>query len=275
MYAYFTVPSEDEIVALNLTTDKFSAPIRVGTNPQGLDVTPNGKYLYVADFDIHDISKVNLSTGRVTAIPTAPNVTPPYSISVVTNDEALYTTSTPTGGDGRGATLYELNLETGSSNRLITGLSKPTYLPRSWDRAVYGLVEGDTSGGTVEVLTSAANLMLAGGSTTTFLWNGSLDRNGRLMLVEGVLGSFVIDIKHDVQLGIITGQCRSAVLNASGSMGYCLKASAIVELNIERFLPATSIPLPAGTTGGSYIAISSDGKYLVADTTQGAVVVDL
>ena len=45
--AYLTVPSLDEVAALNLETGTFGTPIIVGSKPEGIDITPDGSTLYV------------------------------------------------------------------------------------------------------------------------------------------------------------------------------------------------------------------------------------
>src|SRR5215467_10702788 len=47
--AYFTVPLFNKVAVLNLTTGTYGKPIPVGSDPHGIDITPDGKTLYVCD----------------------------------------------------------------------------------------------------------------------------------------------------------------------------------------------------------------------------------
>jgi DNA-binding beta-propeller fold protein YncE len=57
---------------LPVTHDLSGTPIPVGSDPQGIDITPNGKTLYVADSGGQTISKVTIATGKVKTIATRP-----------------------------------------------------------------------------------------------------------------------------------------------------------------------------------------------------------
>ncbi|MGA8462071.1 MAG: hypothetical protein WB800_42245 [Streptosporangiaceae bacterium] len=73
--------------------------IPVGSDPQGIDITPNGKTLYVADSGGQTISKVTIATGKVKTITTPAgglNDTP-YSI-VVLIDAPESLSGTPANG---------------------------------------------------------------------------------------------------------------------------------------------------------------------------------
>jgi hypothetical protein len=100
----------------------------------------------------------------------------------------------------------------------------------------------------------------------------ALNGTGTTMLVDG---SFVINARTGSLLGTIRDSCISAVLTAAGTTGYCLEAHKIVKLNITRFLTGRSILLPRGVTGTGELAISPNGRILVAETSAGATIVSI
>jgi DNA-binding beta-propeller fold protein YncE len=60
-FAYFTVPTKNQVAVLNLKTGKYGKPIPVGSDPTGIDITPDGTTLYVCDTGGQTISKVVLA----------------------------------------------------------------------------------------------------------------------------------------------------------------------------------------------------------------------
>jgi hypothetical protein len=272
-FAYFTVPADNEVAVLNLSTDAWGTPIPVGSDPQGIDITPNGKTLYVADTGGQTISKVTIATGKVKTITTPAGSLDdtPYSIVVLNNGNALY--STTFAGSGFGANVYDLNLSTDASTEVtsfgINGqVTEVTQLSRSSNHKIAGAVLGDDSGGPFDVYTAATGDVVSG-SLNNFISYGSLNKAGTTFLIDG---SYVMDAATGSQLGTISDDCTGAVLNASGAGGYCLESNAIVTLNVSSFLTGTSTALPAGVTGTGELAISPNGDLLVGITSAGAVI---
>jgi DNA-binding beta-propeller fold protein YncE len=272
-FAYFTVPTENEVAVLNLKTHKFGKPLPVGSDPQGIDIGPGGKTLWVADSGGQTISQVTIATGKVKTITTPAGTLDdtPYSIVVLNNSTALY--STTFDGFGFGANVYDLNLTTDVSTEVssfgIGGqVTEVTQLSRSWNRAVAAAVLGDDSGGPFDVYTAATGDVVSG-SLNNFISYGSLNNTGSTLLVDG---SYVIDAATGTMLGTISDDCVGAVLTSSGSKGYCLESGALVDLNISRFLTGASTALPSGVTGTGELVISPNCDLLVGITSAGALI---
>jgi YVTN family beta-propeller protein len=274
--AYFTVAAKNEVALLDLATGTYGKPIPVGSDPLGLDITPNGKTLYVCDAGGQTISVVDLATRKVTTIttPAGTSSDTPYSIAVMNNGHALYTTTFA--GSGFGANAYNLNLSTGTST-VVTSMgfggevTEVTPLSRSSSYSTVGAVLGDDSGGPFDIYTASTGAVVSG-SLNSFISTSSLDGNGGTMLVDG---SYVIDGSTGSLLGTISDSCGSSALNDSGSTGYCLAQDSILKLNIKRFLTEKPIPLSVPAGGGAQLALSKNGKILVAETQSGAEVVTL
>jgi DNA-binding beta-propeller fold protein YncE len=271
--AFLTVPSKNEVAVLDLLTGNYSKPIPVGSDPHGIDITPNGKTLYVCDTGGQTISKVNIATRKVTTITTPPGFLndTPLSIAVMNNGNALY--STTFSGSGFGANVYNLNLTTDASTvvNAIGLVTEATLLSRSADYSTVDVVLGDDSGGPFDIFTAATGNVVSGG-LNNFISSGSLNGNGSTMLVDG---TNVIDASSGSLLGTISDSCGSSVLNALGETGYCLGQNSIVKLNIQRFLAVKTIALPQSAGGGAQLALSDNGGILVAETSGGATIVEL
>jgi len=274
--AYFTVPLFNEVAVLNLTTGTYGKPIPVGSDPHGIDITPDGKTLYVCDTGGQTISKVNIATRKVTTITTPASFTndTPLSIAVMNNDQAIYTTTFA--GSGFGGHAYDLNLSTDAStvvNNLGIGGQTTEISPvsRSADYSAVGLVLGDDSGGTFQLYVAATG-NVASGDLNNFISSSSLDGDGSTMLVDG---RYVIDAPAAALLGTINDSGGSSVLNASGSTGWVLQTQSIVKLNISRFLAGKTIKLPQRANGGAQLALSPNGRILVAETIGGATIVEI
>jgi DNA-binding beta-propeller fold protein YncE len=274
--AYFTVPLLNEVAVLNLATGTYGKPIPVGSNPNGIDITPDGKTLYVCDTGGQTISKVHIATRKVTTITTPSSFTndTPYTIAVMNNGHAIYTTTFQ--GSGFGGHAYNLNLSTGVStvasaigiNGQVTEVSP---VSRSADYSTVDAVLGDDSGGPFDVYVAATGNAVSGG-LNSFISSGSLDGDGSTMLIDG---TYVIDAPAAALLGTINDSGGSSVLTASGLTGYVLETQSIVKLNIKRFLAGKAISLPQPANGGAQLALSPNGSILVAETVGGATIVEL
>ena len=274
--AYLTVPALNEVAVLNLTTGTYAKPIPVGSNPHGIDITPDGTTLFVCDSGGQTISKVTLATRKVATITTPPGFDSetPLSIAVMNNSQAIYTTTFS--GSGFGAHAYDLNLSTDVSTVVsslgINGqVTEASPVSRSADYSTVGVVLGDDSGGPWDVYTAATGNVVSG-SLNAFISSSSLDGNGSTLLIDG---TFVIGAASGALLGTISDAGGSSVQNASGSAGYVLESSSVQKLNITRFLAGKSISLPQPAAGGAQLAMSPNGHILVAETGGGATIVEI
>lgn len=274
--AYLTVPLLNEVAVLNLRTGTYGKPIPVGSNPHGIDITPDGKTLYVCDTGGQTISKVVIATRKVTTITTPPGFDSekPYSIAVMNNGHAIYTTTFA--GSGFGAHAYDLNLSTNAST-VVTAIgingqvTEATPVSRSADFATVGAVLGDDSGGPFNVYIAATG-NAASGSLNAFISSSSLDGDGSTMLIDG---RYVIDAPAAALLGTINDPGGNSVLNSTGSTGWVLETQSVVKLNVKRFLTGKKISLPQPANGGAQLALSPSGTILVAETVGGATIVEI
>lgn len=275
-FAYFTVPAQNDVAVLNLKTGTYSKPIPVGPDPQGIDITPDGTTLYVCDSGDQTITKIVLAPRKVTTIATPPGTlgNKPLSIAIMGNGHALYTTTFL--GTGFGANVYDLNLSTDASKIVgrMGNITESTPLSRSSDRSTVGAVLGDDSGGFFDVYTASTGFVVSG-SLNAYIKSSSLDGDGSTMLVDGTLGTYVVDAGSATLLGTIGGTAASSALTLSGATGYRLESQAIERLNIGKFLVNKTITLPQPAAGGSQLTLARNQHVLVAETVGGATIVEL
>lgn len=275
--AYLTAPGMNDVFPLNLSTLRYGRPIPVGSVPQGIDITPDGKTLYVCDSGGQTISRVDIATRKVTTIitPASFDSNTPFSIAVMNNGHAIYTTTF--NGSGFGGYAYNLNLGTGVSTRVTRlginhEVTEDSPVSRSGDYSIVGAVLGDDSGGPFDVYKAATGKVVSG-SLNDFITSSSLNGNGSTMLVSGDSGTYVIDPATGTLLGTIACDGGNSVLNATGSTGYCVLAQSVVKLRVSRFLTGGTISLPEPTTPGALPALSPNGRFLVIESNGGATVI--
>jgi 6-phosphogluconolactonase (cycloisomerase 2 family) len=142
-------------LAVNSSTGGLSpvigSRVPVGTAPSSLGVTPNGKFLYVSNYDDGTISgfSINPSTGVPTPIAGSPFATGqyPYHIAIHPSGDFLFVNAAPIGGTNviQG---YAINPITGVLTPLVTTPPTP------------GMVYGDVlfaAGGECAIATDVVN----------------------------------------------------------------------------------------------------------------------
>ena len=112
-FVYLTNTTQNRVEVFSLQTRTLQAPIQVGAQPMGLDITPDGTRLYVANAGGNNISVVDLTQRvelRKITVPAGFLNDTPYSIAIAGNGLALF--STTFAGSGFGARMMQLTLAT-------------------------------------------------------------------------------------------------------------------------------------------------------------------
>lgn len=147
-HAFATNRARNQVEVVNLTTGALEAPIPVGSRPHGLDLSPDGRTLYVADSGAEEISIVDLAQRREVRRITVPSLGSndrPYAIAVGGAGRALVTTTSA--GSGYGAHLLQVDLATGTvSPRLDFGtrpgvITGDAHVEASGDRSRIAVLE--------------------------------------------------------------------------------------------------------------------------------------
>src|SRR5947209_7662603 len=84
-HAYITNSTLNEVEVLNIHTGRYSAPVLVGSDPTSIDISPDGKTLYVCDSGGQTISVIDVATHKVIRTIITPqgfDAEKPFSIAI-------------------------------------------------------------------------------------------------------------------------------------------------------------------------------------------------
>ena len=277
-FAYVTNTVLNRVEVISLATLTLQEPIQVGAQPIGLDITPDGELLYVANLGGNNLSVVSLSKRveiRKIRMPYQPQDNDrPYSVVIMNNGRAFYTTTsvTSTGFVGQ---IMELNLGTDQStpradvvpNGVVT---QRLHLRRGRDR--FAFVKPESS--FFQVYLAATNTLSASRSIQAS--DAASNANGTKFFT--VQGSLVLDAGLN-QIGSIANSTgsRGAVVDAAGVVAYRSIESRVEFLDLVTFLETGEVALGDSVTGTSsfanagQMAISADGTLLAVTTNTGVV----
>lgn len=271
--AYATNPARNQVEVVSLATGTLEAPILVGSRPEGLDLSPDGTTLYVANHGGYDVSVVDVAQRREVRRIAVPPDNPgdrPYAVAAPANGTLLVTTGgdSTTGrvlqGDPAGGTL-RLRRDNGSFGATLSN----TRMKASGDRSRIGIAQW--SSGDFTIYESATDSFTVGdtvGEPSRFI---ALDHDGSRILLGP--GGHLVDRDLVLRATIPGPGIGGVAVNASGSTGYRVQASSIDVLDLGRGLKTASIPLPApvGSAPG-VVALSSDGSTLALLTDAGLAI---
>ena len=82
------IMDDNTVSVINTATNTVSATITVGSDPNGVSVSPDGSKVYVANEGANTVSVINTATNTVTATITVG--TNPYGISVSPDGSKVY-----------------------------------------------------------------------------------------------------------------------------------------------------------------------------------------
>jgi YVTN family beta-propeller protein len=283
-HVYLTNTTQNRVEDFSLQSLTLNAPIQVGSLPVGLDLTPDGSLLYVANSGGNNISVVDLAQRvelRKITIPssTTANDTP-YSIAIASNGLALF--STTFSGSGFGARMMQLNLATDQVAQrtdfyFFGSTTERTLLNASGDRTVVGIVAGDISSGPVFRYGAGTNTFSGPKNLNSFISGVSLDRTGSTLMVTP--GTYVLDAALNLSGTIPGSGWGGSAADPTGSVGYRSVASRVDILNLRTFLKTGELPLGDSvdfayfTNFVGHMDLSADGRLLAVITDHGFALV--
>ena len=279
-HVYVTNTSQNRVEVFSLASGTLEAPIPVGSRPVGLDVTPDGALLYVANSGGANISVVDLAERRELRriiVPSGFSNDTPYSIAIASNGLALF--STTFAGSGFGGRLIQLDLATDAVTQRtdfwFSGTTtERTRLRASGDRGTIGIVAGDISSGPVFRYSTVTNGFSAEKDLNAFVSHVSLDRDGTTLLVTP--GAYVLDRALNLA-GTIPLEFGSGgnAIAPDGRHGYRAVSSRIDVLDLFALLKTSELPLGDTVDQAQFfneiggMAISADGTLLAVVTDHG------
>ena len=287
-HVYATNTTTNKVEVIDLDTGELQSPIQVGSKPVGLDVTPDGQFLYVANSGGNNISVVDLVHRvelRKITVPAGFTNDTPYWIAIASNGLALFS---PTfGGSGFGAHLEQLVLATDAvsvrTDFWYSGTTtEVTRLVASADRTAIGVMAGDISSGPVFKYTAATNTFSPEKDLNVFLSGISLDATGSTFVVN--LGTFVLDgalslagtippvpPQQFARGGTATSPDGTLGYRVAGATVEFLDLAAFTVIGSRKLLDTTDTAFNFSTTG--LMDLSDDGTLLAIITDHGVSLV--
>ena len=286
-YAYVTNTAYGRVEVLRLIDGVFEEPIPVGSQPLGLDLTPDGSRLYVANRGSTYVSVVDVAARselRRVPIPSERMSDRPYSIAVLANGKALLTTTFD--GSGFGAYMYEIDLVT-DAVKLRTDFwiwsgktTEYTSIRASGDRTAAVIVVGDNSPGALFRYDAPTDAFSPRRETWDFISYGATNVDGTVTLVND--GGMLFD-RSLQPLGTVGCGSGGVAVNRQGSVGYGFGAyyesatgiiGTIAVCDLVNFRVTRVIPI-GPVAGLGRLQVSPDGRTLLGITDTGLVLVRL
>jgi hypothetical protein len=190
------ITSGPNIVRYNTASKQFLSPIAVGGNLMGIDLSPDGHTLAVAD------TVVQGTTNRLVLVDTITQAqTPVFSTRqslesgkyMVAWDAAGRVLSTSSFAGSGWVPLRRYDPQTGVTTTLTT-VTQNTMLTPSANRQTVGLAESNISNGPVHAYSSASGGIVASTETDWFNFEVAVSRNASKFLVPTYFGAFVYNL---------------------------------------------------------------------------------
>ena len=255
--------------------------ITVGSNPRGLDLTPDGALVFVANRGDNTVSVIRTSDDTVIATIPLTGTGEPYNVEASPDGSTVYVVNKTIGGGGAGTSdVSVIDVASRAEVRKITlGGTSPEGLAISPDGASVYVVNRESE--TVDVISTATQLVTTSGIAApshprdaTFLPDGSkayVVAEGDLFVLEG-------DPAQLGQIPSVTGvEGRDVVASPDGTRIYVAGGPFaarvyVVDTSTDQLIDTIQL-----TTGDAYgIDLCGNGRYAYVSDDSGAVaVVDL
>ncbi|MFP5316702.1 MAG: YncE family protein [Acidimicrobiia bacterium] len=274
--AFVSNPYANTVEVVSLATGAREASIPVGSRPRGLDLSPDGRSLYVANSGAEEVSVVDVGARREVrriTVPSHGSNDRPFSIAVGDRGKALVTTTYD--GSGYGAYLLELDLATGASS-IRTDYTSDGRVPddsivrASGDHSrIFVVLSG--SAGEVARYDTATDSFAARGDAGGYIAYAATDAQGHRLLA-GPYGDVVDGDLRPVSALPPGG--KGVAVHPGGRRGYRVQDRAVEVLDLDAGAVVDTIPLPeevAYSTGST--ALGAGGTRLAVATFRGVSVV--
>ena len=272
-FAYATNTSNDRIEVISLATHAVAATINVGPTPIGIDFSPDGTQLYVANSGDSTVSVVDVAIRaqlRTITIPAGASRDHPYWVAAG-SDGGLFVT-TAFGGGGSNAKMVWVDPVTDTVTPIASTTDR-THVAASRDRTKMLVVTNQTASGDTFSFDVATHTLSPVKNLNSSVEYAAMNSNGSVGLVGGV---FVLDAGLTV-LGTVNAGSGGVALNAAGTVGYSVSGSVVQVVNTTTFATSRVIYL-TDTAGDGHgndtnIALSPDQNTLAVATAHGVAIV--
>jgi hypothetical protein len=265
----------------DLTTQSLLSPVIIGSALYGADITPDGRYLLVADANREPtqgvVHKIDLDTGAIAKLrfDIEPHELGVWDVSIASNNRVMITTHASGGSGWTTAPLRQLDLSAGVfTERRLT--QNKTSISRDPSGNVLffhgGSSEGytydsasDTFPGAINLVTSRTNPTSAvsrnGSLTASDGWSDGtrIYRSSDLFLVRTLPGIFGGVLFHPTLDLLIAINASTDQLVAYSTIDWSIKWQAPLGYNAN----------PSSSMQSGIMSMSSDGHWLFVETFGG------
>jgi hypothetical protein len=258
------------------------APWKVGNNLKGIDITPDGSSVLVAD-GVRGatggyVRRVDTTTGAVTTLiyQRAGLEAGSYDVAAFANNKALFTTAL----EGSGWTpLREINLASNAiTNRpdAVGGVRGSSTLSRGFNRTLGFLTENDISNGPMHTYRTSTDAFSAATTTGGFLGGPhTVNRDGSLIALQigtnvNILNSSLGGVLTLTGLGggVVFDPLQDRLYAATPGAGAQIRTySTSTWLQVGSPYPVTDTV--SSTFNSESMAVADDGRWMFITTANG------
>jgi hypothetical protein len=271
--AYATNETASSLEILDLASDALAAPLPLGAQPWGLDITTDCSRLFVCLRSSSEIAVVDLTVippvvlTKVTVTADATGASSPRRIGIAANGRAFFTCVDAGAGY---SILREMNLGTlAISQRTdLNGgqLRDPTYIGVSQDRSRIVFGQGGT-GGDYSYYTSATDTFTGGGKVPVSIVGASANADGSRF----TLGPYLVDSTLRIRGLVSQFAAVTMVFSPTLNRGYLGAGGSVIDLDLLRQVDTIATP----GSGVGEVKVDPTGKRLFATCSTGILQVPL
>lgn len=290
---YVSTASGD-ILRYDTQAASFLAPFKIGSPLLGIDLSPDGKTLAVAD-STRQGSKV-----RIHLVDSTTGVSQPVSFDSYISDSGTYMVAWGSNGqvfvsgDYQGSGVVKLRRYDPQTNTTtdLGIITERTMLTASADRNTIAIAEANTSGGPITAFGVESDVAQAHADVRQYLFEIAVDRDGDRFLVPTARGAYVYDnIDGDLERQSLietpSGRILAAVFSPVNDVFFTTEMTWAGSAHGVHVYDANTLAL-IGTIdsypfewhffeplGAGRMEISPDGRQLVVAVESGVRVYDV
>lgn len=282
------ISGTDSLLRYDLSSNSFLSPIHLGGTTAGMDISPDGRYLAVAN------SAVGASTNHVDIVDLTTLSSHRINFNLAFMEGGTFTTafdgdngllvSSRFSGSGW-VPLRRVDLATGQT-RTLAEVRQNSMLTPSADRSVIAITEANSSNGNWGRYESGANSYKAQGAVGWFTFEIGVSRDGSQVAIPTYGGTYIRDDNATLpRIGQYAGgQPVSAAYNPLADIVYFPWADSSFVMaydtetgrEIERFDFTERFSHTGNWAFGNGRAkVASDGSYLFVSTSNGVRYISL
>lgn len=253
----------------DLATQSLLSPINVGGPLNGLDITPDNNFLYIADGQPGSqgrVRKINLNTSTVTTIP-YPVVGGAgiWDVNIASNGTALVSTR------GSGSPLLRLDLGTDMFSIARPFVRQDTHINRSADRTLLFFTESNISFGPIFTYDAITDTFPLSASTLGSLTQtvSAVNRDGTRIAMEVSNRAAVmsrtfgaIENLGDADAGMVFDPASDVLFGADSVLDVIVAYDTHTWAELFRMEIGENIPPDPVPQGRGFMSMSPDGRLL-------------